>query len=318
MTGSPYHEGEQAVQRRAGEGHPGWGTPMFRDVIEPPFAHFLAGQRMLFLGGQDATGALWASMVTGDAGFVSPLDPHTLLIAAAPVPGDPLEHAFDTGGPVGMVAVEPRTTRRVRLNGVALREAEGLYFRAGQVLGNCPKYIQRRTLLDPSPATATAGDTRPAPGRAETGDTLSAAQRHWIATADTFFIASHSPAHGADASHRGGTPGFVTAGPRRVSWPDYVGNSFYMTLGNLHLNPACGLLFLDWEAGHTLQLTGRASVDWDPRRAAAFPGALKFVDFDVERVVEIRHASPLRWELTAPSVFNPPTEWPSRGARQPG
>ncbi|MDX2674978.1 pyridoxamine 5'-phosphate oxidase family protein [Streptomyces sp. NY05-11A] len=76
--------------------------------------------------------------------------------------------------------------------------------------------------------------------------------------ADTFFIAGHSPDHGADASHRGGEPGFVTVhGARRLSWPDYVGNSFYMTLGNLHLNGSCGLLFLDWEQGHTLQLTGR-------------------------------------------------------------
>ncbi|MBD0709683.1 MULTISPECIES: pyridoxamine 5'-phosphate oxidase family protein [unclassified Streptomyces] len=297
---SPYHEGEQAVQRRAGEGHPGWGTPMFRDVIEPPFAHFLDSQRMLFVGGIDAGGSLWTSLVTGDAGFVIPVDRHHLVIAGLPAPGDPLEHAFDAPGHIGMVAVEPHTARRIRLNGIAQRQGDVLYFRAGQVLGNCPKYIQRRDLLD------TSGTRSPEPALAGIRDDLDPEQQRWISRADTFFIASHSPDHGADASHRGGAPGFVTVGPRRLSWPDYVGNSFYMTLGNMHLNPACGLLFLDWEEGHTLQLTGRASVDWDPQRAATVPGALKFIDFDIERVIEIRHASPLRWALAAASPFNPP------------
>ncbi|ULR55549.1 pyridoxamine 5'-phosphate oxidase family protein [Streptomyces deccanensis] len=299
MTRTPYHEGEQAVQRRAGEGHPGWGTPMFGDVIEPPFARFLERQQMLFLGGTDAEGAVWASVVTGDAGFVAPVDRHRLVIDAVPTPGDPLDDVYTTEQDIGIVAVDPHTARRIRLNGTARRHEDALHFRAGQVLGNCPKYIQRRVLVD-SPG-APAG---PAP--AETRDSLTPEQQHRTARADTFFIASHSPDHGADVSHRGGTPGFVTAGPRRLSWPDYVGNSFYMTLGNIHLNPACGLLFLDWEQGHTLQLTGTARVDWDPGRAAALPGALRFVDFDIERVVEIPHATPLRWALAASSPFNPP------------
>ncbi|MYU25770.1 pyridoxamine 5'-phosphate oxidase family protein [Streptomyces sp. SID8352] len=300
MTSAPHHEGEQAVQRRAGEGHPGWGTPMFRDVIEPPFAHFLARQHLLFLGGADAGGAVWASVVAGDAGFIAPVDRHRLLVGALPAPGDPLGDALGTARDIGMVAVDPHTARRIRLNGAARRDGDVLLFRAGQVLGNCPKYIQRRILLEPG------GTPPPAPEPAVTGDVLSPEQRRLIGAADTFFIASHSPDHGADASHRGGAPGFVTAGERRLSWPDYVGNSFYMTLGNLHLNPACGLLFLDWDRGHTLQLTGRASVDWDRRRAEELPGALKFVDFDIERVVEIRHAVPQRWALAATSPFNPP------------
>ncbi|WP_310741837.1 pyridoxamine 5'-phosphate oxidase family protein [Microbispora sp. H13382] len=295
MVKTRHHEGEQAVQKRAGEGHAGWGSPMFDDVIQPGFADFLRRQRMLVLGAADPGGAVWASLVTGDPGFADPVGHHNLVVAALPVAGDPLEHAFETERAVGTLAIEPQTMRRIRVNGVARRHEDRLHLRTEQVLGNCPKYLRQRVLLEDDP-----GSVRPAAAsRADLGPR----QQRWIAEADTFFIASHSPEHGADASHRGGEPGFVTVeGPRRLSWPDYVGNSFYMTLGNLHLNPSCGLLFPDWEQGHTLQLTGRARVDWDTRRSAALPGALRIVEFDVERAVEIRHATALRW---GPGAFVP-------------
>jgi len=272
---------------------------MFDDVIPPAFAQFLRRQRMLFIGAADDEGAVWASLLTGAAGFAGAVDRHNVVVAALPVAGDPLERAFETPRAVGTLAIDPQTIRRIRLNGVARRRGDALHIRSEQVLGNCPKYIRQRVLLTDDP-----GPVRPA---AQTRTDLSPAQRRWIAGADTFFIASHSPEHGADASHRGGEPGFVTVqGPRRLSWPDYVGNSFYMTLGNLHLNPSCGLLFLDWEQGHTLQLTGRARVDWDPRRGAALPGALRVVEFDVERVVEIRGATALRWGAGFVAPFRPP------------
>jgi hypothetical protein len=115
-------------------------------------------------------------------------------------------------------------------------------------------------------------------------------QRGWIAAADTFFVTSHAAGVGVDTSHRGGNPGFVTVtGHRRLSWPDYVGNSMYMTLGNLELDPRCGLLFLDW----------------DPDRVAATPGAQRMVDFEVDQVVQIDEASPLRWSLGTYSRANP-------------
>lgn len=301
MIKTCHHEGEQAVQKRAGEGHAGWGSPMFDGVIRPAFADFLRRQRMLFLGAADAEGAVWATVVTGEKGFANPVDHHNLMVAAVPLAGDPLAHAFEMPRAVGTLAIEPSTMRRIRLNGVARRQGGSLHIRSEQVLGNCPKYIQQRVPLADDPRSV----RRSAVVRAELGRE----QQRWITGADTFFIASHSPKHGADVSHRGGEPGFVTvAGPRRLFWLDYVGNSFYMTLGNLHLNPSCGLLFLDWERGHTLQLTGRSRIDWDPRRSAAHPGARRIVEFDVERVVEIRGATVLRWALAAPSPFNPPVQ----------
>jgi hypothetical protein len=55
-----------------------------------------------------------------------------------------------------------------------------------------------------------------------------------------------------------------------------------------------------------VQLSGRATIDWSPERAAAIPGAQRVVDVVVERVIATRGAVPLRWMLEERSRFNPP------------
>lgn len=300
MTKSARHEGEQAVQRRAGEGAPEWGSPMFGPEIPAGFGHFMAEQRLAAIGAADDDGAIWATVLTGESGFIETLDDRTVVLHAAPPSGDPLHRILDAERDLGMVVMSPQTRRRVRVNGRAVRDGDRVVVRTDQVLGNCPKYLQTRTVAEVL--------SRQGESAVRTGAALDAEAQRWITDADTFFIASWSPEHGADASHRGGRPGFVTvAGPNRLVWPDYTGNSFYMTLGNLELNPRCGLVFLDWARGHTLQLTGTGRIDWTRRHAEAVPGALRLVEFDVERVVRVDHASALRWELHAYSSNNPPT-----------
>ncbi|MEV6945173.1 pyridoxamine 5'-phosphate oxidase family protein [Streptomyces sp. NPDC051172] len=292
------HEGEQAIQRQAREGGPGWGSPMFGPEIPHGFVPFVRDQRMLVIAGADDEGQIWSTVVDGPTGFAEVVDERTVVIDALPAPGDPLREAFHTERDIGVLALQSQTRRRIRMNGVARRDGNRLVVRTGQVLGNCPKYLQTRTVREMVPGGA---------GPAVTGEELGEDQQRWIEGADTFFVASLSPGHGADSSHRGGMPGFVTvAGPRTVVWPDYTGNQFYMTLGNMHLNPATGLLFLDWENGHTLQLTGQGRIDWDPARAQKYPGALRVVEFDIAKVVQIDHASSLRWEFHAYSRANPP------------
>ena len=140
---------------------------------------------------------------------------------------------------------------------------------------------------------------------AKTSRHLSVEQRDWIAAADTFFIATHAKGLGADMSHRGGNPGFVALTSHTLSWPDYIGNSMYMTLGNLELDPRAGLVFVDWNRGHTLHLTGRARVDWNQGRASTAPGAQRLVDFDVDQVIQLDRSSTLRWSFEKYSKFNP-------------
>jgi predicted pyridoxine 5'-phosphate oxidase superfamily flavin-nucleotide-binding protein len=294
------HRGERAVQTRAGFPDRPWGSARVGAIVPPAAADFLRRQRLVVIGAATPDGSVWAGPLTGPPGFVTAPDEQTVAARRSSVPGDPLSDVFATEHEVGMIAIEPASRRRMRVNGRARQVDELLVVHTEQVYANCPKYIQARDVE----AHVTTD-----PGDAAESDGLSPAQRAWIAAADTFFVATHTPGSGADASHRGGRPGFVTVtGERHLSWPDYLGNSMYMTLGNLELDPHAGLLFLDWERGRSLQLTGRASVDWDPVRAARVPGAQRLVDFEIERVVQIDGAIPLRWTPPEYSKFNPAPE----------
>ncbi|MFF5210830.1 pyridoxamine 5'-phosphate oxidase family protein [Streptosporangium sp. NPDC000396] len=287
------HAGELAVQRRAGVRAGAWGSASAAPEIPPVAAQFLRRQRMLLIGAAGRDGRLWASALTGAAGFAEAVDERTITVEAVPGEHDPLAELPD--GEIGMLAIEPQSRRRMRVNGVVHRDGGRLIVHTEQTYANCPKYIQTRDI---------SGESARASTGASTTRTLTAGHRAWIEGADTFFVATRAPGLGADLSHRGGNPGFVrTTGERRLVWPDYVGNSMYMTLGNLELDDSCGLLFLDWENGDALHLTGRARVEWDP---GDVPGAQRLVEFEVDEAVHVRGASPLHWTFEKYSRFNPP------------
>ncbi|RMI30474.1 pyridoxamine 5'-phosphate oxidase family protein [Streptomyces triticirhizae] len=290
-----YHPGERAVQRRANavdRADHAWRA--IRDRVPRVAADFLAERRMLVLGARDAEGRIWASQLTGPAGFVTALDETTVAVRAHPAPDDPLAGALGGPGnvPLGTLAIEPATRRRMRLNGLATPTEAGLLLRVEQVYANCPRHIARRAVTRDLPATR----RRPEPIRTPA---LTPAQRELIEAADTFFVASADRDGPVDASHRGGSPGFLRVlAPDRLCWPDYRGNAMYMTLGNLERHPAAGLLVPDWASGTLLHLVGHAEVDWSPERAAAFADAERVIDFHIEAVLERPAASDLRWSPT--------------------
>jgi uncharacterized protein len=99
-----------------------------------------------------------------------------------------------------------------------------------------------------------------------------------IEAAPFFFLAT--AAEGAvDCSFKGGPPGFVrVTGPASLEWPDYDGNSMYLSLGNILKSPSIGMLFIAFD-GKSLRLRfrGQASLVEDPARIAAIPGARRLV-----------------------------------------
>jgi predicted pyridoxine 5'-phosphate oxidase superfamily flavin-nucleotide-binding protein len=300
-----YHSGEIAVQERAGlaqQAEVSLGG--IGESIPAVAKDFLAEQPMIVLGAADRDGRLWATQLTGRAGFLRVPDPRSLLVDALPLPQDPLAEILTGPSPVrvGMIAIEPATRRRMRINGLARREGDGLRVDLDQVIANCPKYLQKRDHHRAGPHEGGVAERTVTDGTA-----LSPAQRRAVRAADTFFVATASDRGDADASHRGGNPGFVQVlSPTLLRWPDYVGNAMFLTLGNLQLNASAGLLLPDWETGTTLHLTGTAHTVWDAEQIAEVPGAQRLVEFAVEAVREITAASPLRWTSPGYSRFNPP------------
>ncbi|WP_280237946.1 pyridoxamine 5'-phosphate oxidase family protein [Nocardia abscessus] len=292
----PFHDGEVAVQRRMGQAEIAERVGrMIRPDIPSVAAGFLAEQRMVVLAAADAAGRLWASELVGRPGFVQAVDDRTITVDARPAAADPLHEALTHRSRIGMIALQPQRRRRMRVNGRSAPEGTGLRIVTDQVYSNCPKYISRRDIESYAP------DAWPVAVRR--GVELDADQQAAITAADTFFVATADGDGNADASHRGGNPGFLhVVSPTRLRWPDYRGNSMFMTLGNIEVNPRCGILIPDWATGATLQLTGTAELVWESESFAV--GAQCSLDFTVEEVVE-RAGGALRWGPAELSPVNP-------------
>ncbi|MEM9191711.1 MAG: pyridoxamine 5'-phosphate oxidase family protein [Myxococcota bacterium] len=292
MEGSPFHSGEKLAQHRVGQDDvERWATRMIRPFLPEQHREFYAQLPFLIGAARDADGRPWATVLNGEPGFARSPEPTTLDIHARPVPGDALEAALRPGADLGVLGIELSTRRRNRANG-RLGDGAALRLRVDQSFGNCPQYIQEREW------TRVAPNPEPARRSAE----LDSRQEAMIRTADTFFIASgyrgdgEHPSYGMDASHRGGQPGFVqVSSPRGLVFPDYSGNNLFNTIGNLVRDPRVGLLFLNFAEGTMLQLTGRATILWDGPEVDRIPDARRLVVIELDGVVELPHALPLRW-----------------------
>jgi hypothetical protein len=290
MNTNPFHPGEQAAQQRAGV------APFI-----PPIRTWMPDQHRAFFGllaylpvaTVDAAGAPVATMLTGAPGFISSPDATTLHIGALPDADDPVAGLLRPGVPVAVLGIDLATRRRNRANGTLVGvDAGGLTVSVAQSFGNCPQYIQTRTWTDAA--------AHPEVVERLTG--LDAAARTLVRAADTFFVASSSgggagAAGGVDISHRGGRPGFVAVAGNVLTIPDFHGNRFFNTLGNLLLEPRAALLFVDWTDGTLLHLQGRAEVLWD--RDGGLAGAERLWRFSVTGGWRRPGALPLRWAFGA-------------------
>ncbi len=102
-------------------------------------------------------------------------------------------------------------------------------------------------------------------------------------------------AGGVDVSHRGGEPGFVRIEGQRLTVPDFIGNFFFNTLGNLALDPRAGLLFPDFATGDLLYLAVTSEIVWDGPEVDRFDGAQRLMRFTVTRAIRLPGALPFRW-----------------------
>jgi predicted pyridoxine 5'-phosphate oxidase superfamily flavin-nucleotide-binding protein len=286
-----FNEDERRAQELAGLRA---GRAAIRPFMPEQHRAFFPLLPYLFTATLDATGAPVASMLWGPAGFVHSPDPTTLRIDALPDLGDPAAGGFAAGQPVGLLGLDLTTRRRNRANGRIAAIDDGITVAVEQSYGNCAQYIQTRTpALHVRALRAT-----------EALSALDDAAHRVIETSDTLFVASRSRAGigngGLDISHRGGRPGFVAVRGDTLVVPDFRGNRFFNTLGNLLGDPRTGLLFVDFATGDLVQVQGTATIEWgEPRRWTVA----------VERAWRRPAALPFDWTFGdyAPTTLAPPS-----------
>lgn len=296
---SPWHAGELQLQRHAGvvEQMDPIGRRVLRTFLLDQHREFYSLLPFIVIGSVDRDGMTWATIRSGQPGFLHSPDPLTLDVNAVSDPDDPAEAGIIDGEPIGLVGVDLITRRRNRLNGTVIRSGNDRFsVSVAQSFGNCPRYIQNRQfsfVRDPA---------QPRRSEVLVSNGLDANARSLITAADTLFVASYVELEGegrqVDVSHRGGRPGFVRVdADGGLTIPDFNGNQFFNTLGNFMINPRAGLLFVDHKTGDMLQITGRVDVILDSAEIAAFEGAERLWRVMPEKVVLRKDALPLRWSF---------------------
>ena len=280
------------------------GSRTIRDFMPDQHREFYRQLPFLLVGAVDSSGAPWATLLSGEPGFVTSPDARTLRIAARPDAGDPVGAALAAGSPVGMLGIELHTRRRNRVNGaVTALDQAGFTVSVGHAFGNCPQYIQTRAL-------APIGRSRAqSPGPIERAGGLDADAAANIAAADTFFVTSYVDVDGeqsrraVDTSHRGGRPGFIRIDGNVLTIPDFAGNQYFNTLGNLLLNPRAGLLFVNFSEGSLVWIAATAQILHDGRAVDAYPGAQRVLQLTVHALWTARRRLPLHSQDGEASPF---------------
>ncbi|NEK14386.1 pyridoxamine 5'-phosphate oxidase family protein [Rhizobium leguminosarum] len=296
---SPWHKGELAMQRSVGvaERMDGPGRNFVRKAMPEQHRAFFPMLPFVVLGAVDAKGDVWATVRAERPGFMVSPEPEILDVHLPRDAADPADAGMEDGDAIAMLGIQLETRRRNRLNGVIRRTDAGAFqVRVGQSFGNCPQYIQLR-----SSAFARDPDVPTEMPPLHSGQ-LDDRALGMIEGADTFFVASYVDRENGerqvDVSHRGGNVGFVRVGADGVlTVPDFPGNRFFNTLGNFLVNPKAGLVFIDFETGDMLQMTGKVEVLLDSPEVASFQRAERLWRFTPEEIVLRPDALPLRWSL---------------------
>ncbi|KAF9902759.1 hypothetical protein EC991_004571 [Linnemannia zychae] len=256
-------------------------------------------------------------------------------VEGGPAP-DPLFHNLTKGETLsggqrkwGGVALDFTNRRRNKMNGVlspddilTVNEATGelhLLLTVEQTIGNCPKYITVREMDSATPPNSSEPDASTSQALDESSRRpffkgLTPEQTAIVDQADCLFIASRfidesiaDQTSGMDCNHRGGNPGFARVNGNQIVFPDYSGNRFFNTLGNIMNDERVGLLFVNFGAGDTLQVTGRASILIGKDAQEAYPHAQRVVQVTIDDAVLRPGSLPFRMRTKELSPYNPVT-----------
>jgi ferredoxin-NADP reductase/predicted pyridoxine 5'-phosphate oxidase superfamily flavin-nucleotide-binding protein len=296
-TTSPWHRGELAIQASVGvvDKMDDFGRRFVRNHLIEQHRLFYPQLPFLVVGSVDDADNPWATLLAGYPGFLSATDEYTLHVSVRRDESDPATEGLAAGRPIGILGIELHTRRRNRMNGVIkCQDGAGFDISVVQSYGNCPRYIRLRDF------SFRREPDLPFMPRIENLASLDEEAKAFIRAADMFFVATYSDEEGGrqvDGSHRGGKPGFVRVDDDDLlTIPDFSGNLFFNTLGNILLNGRAGLLFVDPQTGDFLQMTGRAELMMESPEIEAFQGAERLWTFRAEKIVRRKGVFPLGWQ----------------------
>ena len=304
---SQFHSSELEVQKRLGVEKlvAQYSEGFIRKAMPQQHRDFFCELPFVIFGLVDKQGYPWVIPLFNDTHeekskvFISSPNDITLKFEALPKLENLLELDFKPEQKVGMLGIQLESRRRNRMNGL-IGEINGHSFTVNveQSFGNCPKYIQTRELTWQNNIIAHEGYAD-----VNIVNDIDQASKSLIEKSDTFFIASRTNTFsedtrtGIDVSHRGGKPGFVKVDENTVYFPDFSGNQFFNTLGNIESDSRVGILFLDFSTGDSVFIVGKATVLWDSTERDKFDGAERIVKIFAEKIVYIPQFTTLRGEL---------------------
>lgn len=139
-----------------------------------------------------------------------------------------------------------------------------------------------------------------------TSDVVNDHFKSFIEKRDMFFIATAGADGWPEASYKGGDPGFVRVlDEHTLAFPVYNGNGMFLTAGNLAVNPRVGMLFIDWETGTRLRLSGEVTIDENDPLIDTFPGAQFVIRVRLREIFANCRRYVHRYQLVERSPFVP-------------
>ncbi|KAJ5634484.1 hypothetical protein N7528_002326 [Penicillium herquei] len=315
MDTMPWHDGEQRMQRLL-------HVPP-RDNPSVPYlsaraADFLQRAPLVALGTLDNEGRPWSTLWGGQAGFAGPIAESIIgLRAQVDTKNDPVFSELFANRPsgltvdnpmVGGLAIDLENRRRVKLFGhmVTGSRSDGdvgqaqLVVKIEESLGNCPKYLNKKHILP----------SRSNPQLISDSPQLTQSAMDLLSRADAIFVSSSRGKTDMDTNIRGGPPGFVRVesnGPSGavLVYPEYSGNRFYQTLGNMQMNPRAGYVIPDFETGDVLYITGHTQILVGKDAAEVLPRSNLAVRIFIDAAKYVQNGLAFRGQPGEASPYNP-------------
>lgn len=143
-----FHDGEIAVQTKVGvRSEAERLSGGIRNFINPAAEKFLPTQQLAIASSVDAEGKVWASLLLGEPGFVRVLNEITAQVSPTFPSNDLLYSNLQNNSQIGLLVIDLTNRRRLRLNGKAQIDREGIInLEIQQVFFNCLKHIITRII----------------------------------------------------------------------------------------------------------------------------------------------------------------------------